>query len=122
MLARRLISTNQGRKETTCLKDVHETRHGCFDGVTPNQHRRQTVSMTRRHGAALYDGWRVEALVGLCRPKNGERFAPQERTAGVRTLRALCAARSGAMTGLTPNLTPQWTEPSDQHNAQTVNG
>ena len=24
------------------------------------------------------------------------------------------------MTGLTPNPTPQWTEPPDQHNAQTV--
>ncbi len=48
-------------------------------------------------GAALYDGWRVEALVRAMPPQEWRTFlAPQERTGGVRTLRALCAVQEAA--------------------------
>ncbi len=32
----------------------------------------------------------------------------------------VCVARSGATTGLTPSLTPQWIDPLNQHDEQTV--
>ena len=57
--------------------------------------------------------------MGLCHPKNGERFW-LHKNEPVASGRCVVCGASGAMTELTPNLTPQWTEPQI-NTTQTVN-